>query len=197
MIKNVIVWLLCFLFEIGLAFLAARKEEVFRLDPKKYGVLLAAGNLLLMVLAMYREYRGGASAVWYFGLWSYLFCLSVYDLKYRELPDWWHLLPVAGYGLLQLLGEQHVAWQRSVLVMLVMGAVLGLVALIRRDAMGGGDRKLLVLCGGYAGTACFRFVFWGMAVAFVFSLLLLLLKKTTMKGELPFAPFLLVGALLI
>ena len=174
-----------------------RKEPDIRLSLKKWGTILAAGNILLAVLSWYKETQSGITACWYFGLFTYLLCLTVYDLKFRELPDWWHLILPLFYSGLWLSGRQPVDIYESVIITVVFAAVLGLIFLLRKDAIGIGDIKLLLLCSIYAGSASVGMLIRGMILAFFFSIGLLLLKKATAKSELPFVPFLLLGALLV
>lgn len=174
-----------------------RREEIFKLK-KKYTILLFGfGNLLFLLFALYQESRGGHRAIWYFGLWTYLFGMGIYDLKCRELPEWWHLLPLLLYGVAWVFGYQPVAFGSSLFSCVVLAAVLGLVYLIRKDAIGLGDIKLMLVCALYLGQACFGMVIRGMTAAFVCSILLLLCKKVTPKSGLPFVPFLLLGALFV
>jgi len=181
---------------LTIAFINKREPEI-SLKLKKYGIILAAGNLLLAGLSWYKETQSGIAAWWYFGLFTYLLCLTIYDLKFRELPDWWHLLLPLFYVAAWLCGEQPIDWLNSAVITIVYAAVFGLVVLLRRDALGIGDIKLLLLCGIYAGSASFGILIRGMILAFFFSIGLLLFKKANSKSELPFVPFLLLGALLI
>lgn len=195
----ILVWMACFATVaelLGMLWIN-RKETELALKLKKYGTLMVLANLALAVVAWYRESQGELIGWWYFGLLTYLFCLSLYDLKFRELPDCWHLLLLVFYGAGWLLKQPPVALPESLLVTVVLAAVLGLIFLLRREAIGMGDIKLLLVCGMYAGGSCAGFLLRGLILAFFFSIGLLLLKKATAKSELPFVPFLLAGALLI
>ena len=197
MITLLLVVSLTILAEFLTITLINRREVALGLDWKKQGIVLGVGNLFLMALSWYKQTQGGLSAWWYFGLFTYLLCLTLYDLKFRELPDWWHLFPLTFYAVGCFFGKQPVEIYESAMVTIVLAAVLGLIFLLKKDAIGLGDIKLLLVCGIYAGSACVSFLIHGMILAFFFSIGLLLLKKATAKSELPFVPFLLLGALLM
>jgi leader peptidase (prepilin peptidase)/N-methyltransferase len=84
-----------------------------------------------------------------------------------------------------------------------LGALLvGILAVVgklvwKKDAMGGGDLKLLAMIGAFLG---WKSVFITMFFASVFgtfiSVILILLKKKTMDDYIPFGPYLSLGALL-
>lgn len=174
-----------------------RREPVLSLGLKKYGTILVIGNVILLVISRYKQEQSGIAGWWYFGLFTYLFSLTIYDLKFRELPDWWHLLLPVFYVAAWLCGKQPVDLWDSGLITLVYMVVFGVILLLRREALGLGDMKLLLLCGIYAGSVSMGILIRGMVMAFFLSVGLLLLKKVTPKSGLPFVPFLLLGALLI
>ena len=126
-----------------------------------------------------------------------LFVLSIYDLKFKELPDCWHIVLLLFYAIAWLGGWQPILLKESLITAFVVGSLSALVFLIRRDAIGLGDIKLLLVCSLYMGTFVGGMVIRGMFAAFVCSLVLLLFKKVTPKSGLPFVPFLLFGALWI
>lgn len=183
--------------ELFLAGWLGRREEIFTLKKKNAIFLFVFGNLVLLLFSLYQESSGGYRAAWYFGLWTYLFGMGIYDLKCRELPDWWHLFPFLSYGLAWVFGYQPVAFGSSLFSCVGLAAVLGLIYLIRKDAIGLGDIKLILFCALYLGQACVGMLVRGMTAAFVCSIILLLCKKVTPKSGLPFVPFLLLGALFI
>ena len=150
-----------------------------------------------MIFSWYKESQSGVMAGWYFGIFTYLFCLAIYDLKFKELPDWWHLVLIFYYAGIWLCGKHPVSIYESGFVTIVFAAVLGIIFLLKREAIGIGDMKLLLLCSAYAGSVCIGIVVRGMILAFFYSIILVLLKKVTAKSELPFVPFLFLGALFI
>lgn len=147
-------------------------------------------------------------------VWTILLAVTVYDWKHKIIPDSFSLLLaiVAGVGLL-------FKWQMGLLpvyflplldtgtlpswIDLVAGPLLALPFAMLwffsgGRAMGLGDAKLAWGLGWFLGfpygVSAIVFAFW---IAFIPSILLLFLpsKRFTMKSEIPFAPFLVLGAL--
>ncbi len=183
--------------EIFLVWKRNKKEPELMLPVKKYGWIIGIGNLILILYGCLLQSISGIWAGWYFGLWTYLLCLTIYDLKFRELPDIWHLFPAVFYVVAWVFGYQPVDYMESILMTVVLGAVLGLIILLKRDAIGLGDVKLLLLCSIYLGSLCMGMMVKAMFVGFFLSIILLIFKKVTTKSGLPFVPFLFLGALLI
>lgn len=197
MIIMIVTVCLTIMAELGGIVFINRQEPTLSLRLKKYGTVLVAGNLVLAVVSQYKQEQSGIAGWWYFGLFTYLLCLTIYDLKFKELPDWWHLLLPMFYAAAWLSGKQPVGLLNSGIIVLIYALVFGLIMLIRKDALGVGDMKLLLLCGVYAGSASVGIMIRGMILAFFLSIALLLFKKVTPKSGLPFVPFLLLGALWI
>lgn len=195
--KTLLAFFIVLSVQMGLAHFLVRREQVFSFWGSRYDALLAGGELVLLILALFRQNAGGEAATWYFCLWAYLFGLGIYDLKCRELPDYCHLLPLFGYGAAWLFGCQPVAGSSSLLAVVVAAAAFGLVYVIRKDAIGIGDIKVILVCAIYLGADGAGVLARGMAAAFVCSMILLLGRKVTAKSELPFVPFLLFGALFV
>jgi len=148
-------------------------------------------------------------------IWMTLLTITVYDLKHKIIPDRLSLLLAVlacavlllrwNFGLLTphfvpFLGEFIPLW-----VDLLAGPLLFLpFALLwlfsGGRAMGLGDAKLALGLGWFlgfsGGVTAIILAFW---IAFFPSLFLLFLsrKHFTMKSEIPFAPFLILGALLV
>lgn len=195
--EYVLVCIGAIVLENGLLRFFNRKEPEYRLDHKKYGAILTVGNILLMVLAAVLEARGIHPALWYFGLCSYLFCLSIYDIRFRELPDCFHLVAILFYCYLLFRQSLPYSVKSGLLAAAVTGLFLIVVYLIRKDAIGFGDIKVIILCAQYTAGMIAGIVIRGMAGAFLCGIVLLLLRKVDTKYGLPFVPFLFFGALLM
>ena len=94
------------------------------------------------------------------------------------------------------------SWQSKLIGMAVSGCVflllhVGCIVILKKDGLGGGDVKLMAVCGLLLGLANTVFVI--IVGSITACLLLLFLKRV--KGyekykEYPFAPFLTIGMLL-
>ena len=197
MIEYIIVCLLSVLAEVGLIFWFNKREPEYSLDIKRYGIVIAVADIAIMVLAVLLYSESVFPVVWYFGICSYLMCLCIYDFKYKELPDWFHLVPLLIYLYLFIQKDLPYSIISGLITAFIVGMVLIVIFLIRKDAIGLGDIKVIVICSQYAGLAVVGVLIRGMIFAFLCSLVLLLFKKVNTKSGLPFVPFLLLGALFL
>jgi len=146
-----------------------------------------------------------ASYAYYTTMFSLLLVIAVYDLRHKIIPDVLSFVfgALAFVGLFFFSGYSffpHI----PVLSEFASGALLALpfalLWLISRGSwMGLGDAKLALGLGWLLG---FANIITSVAVAFWFGaivgvILFLFSKKYKMKSEIPFAPFLVVGAFII
>lgn len=145
-------------------------------------------------------------------IWSLLVVIFVYDWKHKIIPDTFAFLFAVFSGLLLLLRTSYglvempylpflsatpvwIDWAAAPILALPL-ALVWLLTLGR--GMGLGDAKLAWGIGWFLGfggaVSAVIFSFW---IAFIPSLLLLFWrsKRFTMKSEIPFAPFLVLGTL--
>lgn len=159
--------------------------------------------LLMAVFACFLSFYG----IWLYGasqeyitfmlLAAYLGAVTITDLRSREIPDDATVFFAVLFVLWLLLSKDI-----SIIFNGILGAIVGAVIpfviyFIRRDAIGFGDIKLLACTGLLAGCPGILFILLrAMVFGAVFSVGLLLLKKGTLKTELPFAPFVLLAAVI-
>ncbi len=145
-------------------------------------------------------------------VFSTLVVLTVYDIKHKIIPDQLSLCFALFGGIalwlkfsFGLSPEQYipifdqVPWWIDIAAAPLLATPLALLWLLSQGrAMGLGDAKLAWGMGWFLGfskgISAIVFAFW---IAFIPSLILLLLPKKhfTMKSEIPFAPFLVLGTL--
>jgi len=148
----------------------------------------------------------------HFVAFSFLILIAVYDLKHKIIPDEWViglavtsiLMPfVSGNGL----GFVFFNLGNKIIAGLVLGSFFWLIwNFTKGKAMGFGDVKLAVAVGLLAGLANgvvgIVFAFW---IGAVFGLALIALSRSkkltsskivTMKSEVPFAPFIVIGIII-
>jgi len=81
---------------------------------------------------------------------------------------------------------------------MVSGGLFLLCYLVSRGAMGAGDVKLMAVLGYFiGGKFIYGTIFLIVVIAAVYNIIRLLFKKVGMKQEVPFAPFVLAGTLLM
>ncbi len=165
-------------------------------------VVVAVTGLLFVLAAL----RFGASAELpaYLTLSAAGVLLAVVDLRHRLLPNR-VIGPALVAGTLLLTGAAAVdgRWDdlaRAALGAVALFAVFLLLALISPSALGMGDVKLAGLLGLHLGWLGWDAVLLGAAGGFVaqavLSLVLLAARRIDLRGELPFGPAMLAGAVL-
>lgn len=127
---------------------------------------------------------------------SLLMTAAWIDWKERIVPD--QLLVI--YGILLVI-HRLLFFDAMLLADSLLGAAAGSGILLaaymcKKDSVGLGDVKLMVLCGWAAGLmGVLSLLFRAVLFAAVVSGILLLRKKAQLKTELPFVPFLFLGSL--
>lgn len=172
-------------------------KQVFA-DKKELRAMLVVLAVCCVIGAYAVMLHGyGENAIKLIVIGSYLSSVTVNDVKRREIPD----LTTIVFSLLFI----AVIWWFDGPSGLLAGAigaavpaVLLLVAmLIKKNSVGLGDIKMVAACGLICGFPGVFFVVFRAALAIlVYSLIMLIFKKLKLKSELPFAPFLLFGALI-
>ena len=165
--------------------------------------LIVAVTALLFALAALR-FGASAELPAYLVLAAAGVLLAVVDLRHRLLPN--RVVGpalVAGALLLTAAAAVDGRWDdlaRAALGAVVLFAVFLLLALISPSALGMGDVKLAGLLGLHLGWLGWDAVLLGAAAGFVVqaavSLVLLVARRIELRGELPFGPAMLAGAVL-
>lgn len=123
-----------------------------------------------------------------------LILLALLDIKYKIVPN-----KILIYLLISQLIISGLTLQFGNMILdIVIGtALLGIItfiSFISKGKIGMGDAKLLaimVLVVGFGFVA--RAIFYGLFIAFIASIILLIIKKASIKAELPFVPFITIG----
>lgn len=130
-------------------------------------------------------------------LGCYLFILSVYDWKQKQVPI---VLLYIGVGMVTLMSVIELVngtfmWNRFLGVL--PGIFLIVVACVTRKA-GMADGIVLAIAGIILGHRQIWLLFClSLMLIFISAVLLLLLRKIHMKTRLPYLPFLLIAFLLL
>jgi leader peptidase (prepilin peptidase)/N-methyltransferase len=129
--------------------------------------------------------------------------LSAIDVAVNRLPDRLTLpaipLLIVLLAAAAVIGHQDGPLVRALLGGLALGGCFLVLALAAPGQLGGGDVKLAVLAGLALGWFGWRTVLTGAALGFLLAgvagLVLLALRRATLRTQLCFGPFLLAGAL--
>lgn len=198
----VAVMLACCLLSIFFGYGGIRRRALFVKLCKRKGIWRrqwAGIGICFLLLAIYAQwlFGWGRSFINMLLIASYLVAVTITDLRAREIPDDATIF----YAILFLLWNV-ISRNSSLILNGFLGAMVGaaipfVIYFIRRDAIGLGDIKLLGCIGLLTGCPGILFILLrAMVFGAVFSAGLLLLKKGTLKTELPFAPFVLLAALI-
>jgi leader peptidase (prepilin peptidase)/N-methyltransferase len=170
--------------------------------------LVEALNALLYVLVLWRF-----GAAWHtpflFAFCSAMIVITFIDLDFQIIPDS-ITLPgivvgsIAGslllpdpFDRLSLLG-----FRESLIGLLSGGLVFFLIAevsyrILRQEAMGGGDIKLMAMVGAFLGwKSVLLTTFAGSLLGSLIGIFFMVFKGTGRKTKIPFGPFLALGALI-
>ena len=163
---------------------------------------------LILMMGLYMALRppledtgnGAAEAMLYPRLISLVLTyvlLSAVDLRLRIIPDEVLLL----YLISQLLMASSYISFSALLLELIVGLIflfiLFFAAWVFKGRIGLGDTKLMGVTAMTAGIGyTLSMVFMAFMLSFVYSVIVLLIKKKNRKDEIPFVPFLTIGMLL-
>ena len=128
-----------------------------------------------------------------------LLALSFIDWETREIPDGFQLallgLGLAWNGYAQIAGKGLLA--ENLIGFLAVSLPLLLIAFLTRGGMGGGDIKLMAVCGLLLG---WQRILLALALGSILGSLIMvprhLLQKRERREEVPFGPFLSAGVYL-
>lgn len=127
---------------------------------------------------------------------SYLASITPGDIRERMIPDRTTAAFVIIFAVFVLSGGD-----RAEIIDAIVGAaagfvLLGLPYLIRHNSIGMGDVKVLAACGViYGALGVISLLLRAFAAILIYCIIQLLRRKITLKSEIPFAPFLLLAAL--
>ncbi len=164
-----------------------------RISPVYPAVELLNALLYLAVLHVY-----GPTPAFLFlaALFSLLVVIAFIDLEHQIIPDGLVITILvlgACHAIYQVLAL-GTPWHLFAIGFLAASVPLFILGLVYEGGMGGGDIKLMAAAGVFIGWKLILLsLFIGALYAGVFSLLLVLSKKGSMKTAVPFGPFLSLG----
>ena len=134
------------------------------------------------------------NAFFFFAIFSFLIIIFIYDLKHFLIPD------IALYPALILALIYQLVQVESAFLSVILSAVLSCsfflsIFLVSRGKwMGFGDVKLAFFMGLFLGYPNILVaLFMAFSIGAIISLVIVFLKKKSLKSEVPFGPFLIIG----
>lgn len=175
-----------------------------RIERKK--IIVLAGSLSVILLLMWLFVGYGylpTKTAKYLALTAGLIPIAWRDWQTKTIPNRW-LLGLAGIRVLLFLVEMFfypaAFWDNLVFTLsggIVTGLVLFVCYVVSRHQIGAGDVKLLVIVGIYLGVGLTYFVMIGALIAAaLYGGARVILKRTTVRDEIAFAPFVAATVLL-
>jgi prepilin signal peptidase PulO-like enzyme (type II secretory pathway) len=162
-------------------------------------VELLTGILFVLAIPIYGG-RTSIDLIFYWVLTCFLIIIFVYDLKHYLIPDK-IIYPAIAIALLyqffKIWNFGH--WDLFGIWNLVIGILpslffLAIILISRETWMGFGDFKLSILMGVILGwPKILVSLFFAFFIGAIVGLILIFLKRKTMKSQIPFAPFLVSG----
>ena len=150
-------------------------------------------------LALFLTTSGRGEYIIYFVFVASLIAVAFIDLEHRIIPNRISI-PGIPLGFLASFFLPRITWQDSLLGILFGGGIIYLVIVAyylftRREGMGGGDLKLLAMIGAFLGWqgAIFSLVAGALAGS-ILGIALMLAKGWGRRAQIPFGPFLSLGA---
>lgn len=178
--------------------LRARCRDCGEKIPWRYPLV----ELITAILALLLFIKFGLTLNFlvFFIFTAVLIAISFIDLDHQIIPD---VLSLPGIPIffLAAIFIVKLPWLEALIGLLVGGGVLLTIAFVyelitKREGMGGGDIKLLVMIGGFLGwkSLIFILLFSSLAGAVV-GITAMIIKKQDTKYAVPFGPFLSLAAI--
>lgn len=171
---------------------------------KKFRILTIVVLVMMICLAVefyFFEYSI-VKSIRYQYLLAWLFIIAWIDSKEKIIPN--KILLVLLFSRVFLLLVECLLykeyWMSLVISatagFLIAGGMFLLCYFLTRGGVGAGDVKLFAVLGCYFGSGpIFTVVFLTIVYAAVYNIVKLAMKKTDLKKEIPFAPFIFLGTL--
>lgn len=138
----------------------------------------------------------------YFILLEIVFLLTIIDIKKQVIPNiivFILLVFVIVFDLIQvfILYKGDLNFGVSFIIGGILAFVIFLVSsVISRGGVGAGDIKLLTVIGLATGYGIINIMFYTLIVMFLYSIIMLLLKRVKLRDHVPMVPFIYIGILL-
>lgn len=149
-------------------------------------------NSLTYILIL-KIYGLSLSFIAYAFLSSILLVVAFIDLRLMIIPNKVVIL-ILIVGLVFAFFDSDISWLDRLIGFFVAGLFFLLIAIVSKGGLGGGDIKLIAVCGFFIG---WKLILLSVVVASItggiFGLFLLITGRGKLKTAIPFAPFLITG----
>lgn len=137
----------------------------------------------------------------YYILLGILLLLAIIDIKKKIIPNIVIIVLFVPIIIINLLQIFVYGGGIELAVAYGLGAVLSFVIfficmLITRGGIGAGDVKLFTLIGLASGLGVTHIIFYSLCCSFLYSIVLLIMRRVKMKDFIPMVPFIYLGVLI-
>lgn len=156
------------------------------------------GTWAVAVFFLLRNMEMGTAATTIFLLVTIQLISSITDLYNRTIP-----LKLLIFSLIVGFLMIGIFYKTNTFLNCILGGVAAflvmyLLILISKKQVGGGDLALMTVTGFFAGiNIFFSILFVSIILTGMYSLFLVLMKKGSKRTEIPFAPFILLGTVIL
>lgn len=125
-----------------------------------------------------------------------LLCILTYSDMRTQYVETLHLHILLVCGVLCTVLSGPGAWISRLPLFLLIYLVLSLMARKEQSGIGSADAKVIAILALYMDfSSLFTVLFFALGAGLAYGIILMLLKKITMKTALPFMPFIWIGTL--
>lgn len=162
-------------------------------------IFLSIFNFQIPAINQFLSYNQLLNLFYYFLIACFLIIIFIYDLKHFTIPNkiiYPAILITLIFNFQYLFFGQSSIFKNSILAAFGASAFFFLIFLISQGkAIGFGDVKLAFFLGLFLGWPNIIIaLFFSFLIGAIIGLGLIFLRKKTLKSEVPFGPFLTVGA---
>lgn len=121
---------------------------------------------------------------------------SYTDIRYRRIYGWSLVL----YCVLAIIGHtfDEITEAADIVAGLLPGLICIVISWMSKQSLGYGDSALIAVSGVSLGAAvCLQLLYTALLGAGIFGLILITVFKKSRKYDMPFAPFLFLGMMLV
>lgn len=129
----------------------------------------------------------------YFATIIYLVIIGFIDFKHKLIPNKF-VLAVGCLGIINILFDIK-NFKVYILSALIVFLFFFILAILSNGGIGGGDIKLFTVLSLIFGQDIYYIILFTYVIAFIVSIIMLLLKKSNLKTSVALAPFITLGTL--
>lgn len=161
----------------------------------KWGILIGCLYMCLLAILLFFTHIPEA----YVQLTDFMLSLvliAIIDAKFHIIPNIMMITMMITQLLCSFLLVKSGISYVNLIVAVVLAIVLLLISKISKEQIGAGDVKLLIVISLIYGLSFTIYsMIFSLIIMVIFSVPLLIMKKATLKSQIPFVPFYVIGAL--